>query len=69
MITVEESKTRDTTLETTEGMQFDRGYLSPYFITDAEKMICEFEDPFILLNEKKLTRRIATSSNKLFFYN
>ena len=51
VITVEESKTRDTTLETTEGMQFDRGYLSPYFITDAEKMICEFEDPFILLNE------------------
>ena len=47
VITVEESKTRDTTLETTEGMQFDRGYLSPYFITDAEKMICEFEDPFI----------------------
>ena len=46
VITVEESKTRDTTLETTEGMQFDRGYLSPYFITDAEKMICEFEDPF-----------------------
>ena len=45
VITVEESKTRDTTLETTEGMQFDRGYLSPYFITDAEKMICEFEDP------------------------
>jgi len=47
VITVEESKTRDTTLETTEGMQFDRGYLSPYFITDAEKMICEFEDPYI----------------------
>ncbi len=55
VITVEESKTRDTTLETTEGMQFDRGYLSPYFITDAEKMICEFEDPFILLNEGKLS--------------
>ena len=36
-------------------MQFDRGYLSPYFITDAEKMICEFEDPFILLNEGKLS--------------
>ena len=52
VITVEESKTRDTTLETTEGMQFDRGYLSPYFITDAEKMICEFEDPYILLNEE-----------------
>ena len=55
VITVEESKTRDTTLETTEGMQFDRGYLSPYFITDAEKMICEFEDPYILLNEGKLS--------------
>ena len=48
VITVEESKTRDTTLETTEGMQFDRGYLSPYFITDAEKMICEFEDPLYI---------------------
>ena len=55
VITVEESKTRDTNFETTEGMQFDRGYLSPYFITDAEKMICEFEDPFILLNEGKLS--------------
>ena len=55
VITVEESSARDTTLETTEGMQFDRGYLSPYFITDAEKKICEFEDPFILLNEGKLS--------------
>ena len=55
VITVEEGKTAETELEVVEGMQFDRGYLSPYFITDAEKMRCELDDPFILLNEGKLT--------------
>jgi len=54
VITVEEAKTAETELEVVEGMQFDRGYLSPYFITNAEKMIAELEDPYILLHEKKL---------------
>ena len=53
--TVEESKTTETTLEVVEGMQFDRGYLSPYFVTSAEKMIAELEDPYILIHEKKLS--------------
>jgi chaperonin GroEL len=55
VITVEEAKGLETELEVVEGMQFDRGYLSPYFITNAEKMICELENPFILLHEKKLS--------------
>ena len=55
VITVEEGKTADTELDVVEGMQFDRGYLSPYFITDAEKMKVELDDPYILLNEGKLT--------------
>jgi len=55
VITVEEAKSMDTTLDTVEGMQFDRGYLSPYFITDPEKMICALENPFILLSEKKVS--------------
>jgi len=55
VITVEEAKSLDTELDIVEGMQFDRGYLSPYFITNAEKMIAELEDPFILIHEKKLS--------------
>ncbi len=54
VITVEEAKTADTELDVVEGMQFDRGYLSPYFITNAEKMIADLEDPYILIFEKKL---------------
>jgi chaperonin GroEL len=55
VITVEEAKTADTELDVVEGMQFDRGYLSPYFITNAEKMVAELEDPYILIHEKKLS--------------
>ena len=54
VITVEEAKSLETELEIVEGMQFDRGYLSPYFITNAEKMVAELENPYILLHEKKL---------------
>src|SRR5271155_3879433 len=58
VITVEEGKTLETTHDFVEGMQFDRGYLSPYFVTDPQKMECELEDPYILIYEKKI------SSNK-----
>jgi chaperonin GroEL len=54
VITVEEAKSFETELEVVEGMQFDRGYISPYFVTNAEKMIAELEDPYILLHEKRL---------------
>ncbi len=55
VITVEEAKSLDTTLEVVEGMQFDRGYLSPYFVTDPERMEAVLEDPFILIHEKKIS--------------
>ena len=55
VITVEEAKTADTELEVVEGMQFDRGYLSPYFVTNTEKMIADLDDPYILIHEKKLS--------------
>jgi len=55
VITVEEAKSLETELDVVEGMQFDRGYLSPYFITNADKMTCELENPYILIHEKKLS--------------
>src|SRR5208283_488704 len=55
VITVEESRTMETQLEVVEGMQFDRGYLSPYFVTDAERMEAALEEPYILINEKKIS--------------
>jgi chaperonin GroEL len=55
VITVEEAKSLETELDVVEGMQFDRGYLSPYFVTNSEKMVAELEDPYILIHEKKLT--------------
>ena len=55
MITVEEGKSLDNELDVVEGMQFDRGYLSPYFINDQDSMSAELEDPFILLHDKKVS--------------
>ncbi len=55
VITVEEAKTAETELDVVEGMQFDRGYLSPYFVTNADKMVAELDEPYILINEKKLS--------------
>ncbi|MSP91287.1 MAG: chaperonin GroEL [Myxococcales bacterium] len=55
VITVEEARSIETTLDVVDGMQFDRGYISPYFVTDAESMECVFEDPYILIHEKKVS--------------
>ena len=55
MITVEEAKGMETYVDVVEGMQFDRGYLSPYFVTDADKMIADLENPYILLFDKKIS--------------
>ena len=55
VITIEEAKSRDTTIGVVEGMQFDRGYLSPYFVTNTEKMECEMENPYILIYDKKIS--------------
>jgi chaperonin GroEL len=55
VITVEEAKSMETSLDVVEGMQFDRGYFSPYFVTNAERMECELEDPYVLIHEKKIS--------------
>ena len=68
VITVEEAKTAETELEVVEGMQFDRGYLSPYFITNPDKMRVELEDPYVLIHEKNCPtcRRCCRCSRRLF---
>ena len=55
MITVQDGKTLENELEVVEGMKFDRGYISPYFVTDQKTMKCELEDPFVLIVEKKIS--------------
>lgn len=75
IITVEEAKSIETSLEVVEGMQFDRGFISPYMVTDAEKNMCELEDPYILITDKKITtikqlipilERVAQEGRPLF---
>ena len=66
VITVEEAKSLETELEVVEGMQFDRGYISPYFVTNAEKMRTEMEDPYLLIYEKKLSALRAPSHSSPF---
>ena len=76
VITVEEAKSLETELEVVEGMQFDRGYVSPYFVTNSEKMVCELENPLILIHDKKLSglqamlpllEKVAQTSRPLLF--
>ena len=76
MITVEESKTTETILDVVEGMQFERGYLSPYFVTDSEKMEAVLEDPYVLLSDRKinilkdlvsLLEKVAQSGRPILF--
>ena len=55
VITVEEAKSLDTTLEVVEGMQFDNGYLSPYMVSDSERMVVELDNPFVLITDKKIS--------------
>ncbi len=68
MITIEEAKGTDTTIGVVEGMQFDRGYLSAYFVTNTEKMECEMEKPYILIYDKKISnlKDSCLSSNLLY---
>ena len=63
VITVEEAKGTETYVDVVEGMQFDRGYLSPYFVTDADKMVAELENPYILLFDKKISNLTRITSN------
>ena len=63
VITVEEAKSLDTELDVVEGMQFDRGYISPYFITNADKMVAELDEPYILIHEKKLSVAAADAAD------
>ena len=63
VITIEESKSRDTNIGVVEGMQFDRGYLSGYFMTDADKMECVMDNPYILLYDKKISKLEGVLAN------